>query len=100
MEELSLQLAAVHIIEAIENENCYHVFVAGEKQTIHFCQKEIQYLFCLRSGEAELRRLSDDTVVANLKAPDVIGLTLRQNGAVFHYLKMTQPTELLAIKHE
>ncbi|MCG7803913.1 helix-turn-helix domain-containing protein [Enterobacter vonholyi] len=100
MTSISAQLAAERIIDNIESADCFHRVVAGEKQTIPFRQKETQYVYCLCAGEAEVRRLSDDTVVAYVKAPAVTGLTLREKDTIFHYLRTTRPAELMAVRQE
>ncbi|MBL5926028.1 helix-turn-helix domain-containing protein [Enterobacter asburiae] len=97
---ISSQLAAERIIEKIEKADCFHMVVADEKQAIKFCQKETQYIYCLRSGEAEVRRLSDNTVVAYVKAPAITGLTIQEQDTVFHYLRTTRPAELMAVRLE
>ena len=100
MENQSVTIAANRIIDAIENDNCYHLLIAGDNQCIHFQKKDIIYLMCLRSGQAEIRRISDNTVVANIKSPAILGLTLYKETKILHYLKTTCSSELLMVNHE
>lgn len=100
MENQSVTIAANRIIDAIENENCYHLLIAGHNQCIHFHKNEIIYLMCLRSGQAEIRRISDNTVVAYIKSPAILGLSLDKKTKTLHYLKTTCSSELLMVSHD
>ena len=92
--------AASIITDAFENMNCYHLLTAAGKQNIYFRNRGEQFIYCLRSGDAEVRRVSDDTIVSYIRAPVVSGLTLLPGGQIYHYLKTTIPAELIVVRHD
>ncbi len=100
MDKITEIHAAKRIIDSIEKETHYHLVMAGEKQVIPFLQKDILRLFCLCSGGVDMRRLSDNTIVAHIDAPAVAGLSLSKDAKILHYLKTTSPTQLKVISHE
>ncbi|WP_050863390.1 helix-turn-helix domain-containing protein [Enterobacter kobei] len=100
MENQSVTIAANRIIDAIENDNCYHLLIAGDNQCIFFYKKDILHLMCLRSGQAEIRRISDNTVIDYIKSPAILGLMLHKETKSLHYIKTTCSSELLMVNHE
>jgi len=88
------------LMSEIERRNCYHLIVAAEKQVIHFWNKNTQYVYLLRTGEVEIRRISDNMVISCLKPPSAIGLTLRSEQDTYHYIKTSAPAELMAVRKE
>lgn len=98
MEQSKLNNSQMRIASYIEHESKFNLILSSAKQVINFENSNKKYVFYLKIGEVEVRRLIDDKIISNIKSPAIIGLSTLFHEENYHYIRSSSNIEILAIE--